>query len=196
MAENKEKTEEIIDETTDEKVCDTTGDVKDDSIDDTVEKPDEKTSEEEKKSELDVAKEQISGLSDRLMRTAAEFDNFKKRTAREKEDFYKMAVCETVAPLLDVLDNIDRAVAAAEESEEGGSVLEGIKMIQKQFADTLTNIGVTEIEAVGCEFDPEKHNAVMMEESDQPENTVIDEFRKGYIYKDKVVRHSMVKVSN
>lgn len=148
------------------------------------------------KSELDKANEQIAGLSDKLIRKAAEFENFKKRTAKEKEDFYKMAVCETVLPLLPVLDNLERAVAAAEESGEAGSVLEGVKMVQKQFVDALTSIGVTAIEAVGNEFDPEKHNAVMTAESDEAENTVLEEFQKGYIYKDKVVRHSMVKVSN
>ncbi|MEE1064631.1 MAG: nucleotide exchange factor GrpE, partial [Acutalibacteraceae bacterium] len=79
---------------------------------------------------------------------------------------------------------------------ESGSVLEGVKMIQKQFIDALTSIGVEAIDAVGNEFDPEKHNAVMTAESDEKENTVLEEFQKGYIYKDKVVRHSMVKVSN
>lgn len=148
------------------------------------------------KTELDKANEQISGLTDKLMRMAAEFDNYKKRTAREKDDFYKMAVCETVLPFLAVLDNLDRAVAAADESGESGSVLEGVKMIQKQFIDALTSIGVEAIDAVGNEFDPEKHNAVMTAESDEKENTVLEEFQKGYIYKDKVVRHSMVKVSN
>ena len=147
-------------------------------------------------SELDKAKEQIAGLSDRLMRTAAEFDNYKKRTAREKEDFYKMAVCETVLPLLSVLDNLERAVVAAEESGDAGSVLEGVKMIQKQFTDSLTSIGVEAIEAVGNEFDPEKHNAVMTAESDEAENTVLEEFQKGYIYKENVIRYSMVKVAN
>ena len=148
------------------------------------------------KSELDKAKEQITGLSDKLIRKAAEFENFKKRTAKEKEDFYKMAVCETVLPLLPVLDNLERAVTAAEEAGETGSVLEGVKMVQKQFGDALASIGVTVIEAVGSEFDPENHNAVRTAESDEAENTVLEEFQKGYIYKDKVVRHSMVKVSN
>lgn len=148
------------------------------------------------KSELDIANEKIAGLSDKLMRTAAEFDNYKKRTAREKDDFYKMAVCETIAPILPVLDNLDRAISAAEAADEGGSVLDGIKMIKKQFDDVLTSIGIETIEALGKEFDPERHNAVMTEDSDQAENTVIEEFQKGYIYKDKVVRHSIVKVSN
>ena len=153
-------------------------------------------SKDSEKSELDKANEQIAALSDKLIRNAAEFDNYKKRTAREKEDFYKSAVCETVAPLLPVLDNLERAVAAAEDSGECGSVLDGVKMVKKQFEDALKSIGVEPIEAVGEQFDPEKHNAVMTADSDEDENTVLEEFQKGYIYRDKVVRHSMVKVSN
>lgn len=151
---------------------------------------------EPEKTELDIAKEQIAELTDKLMRTAAEFDNYKKRTLREKDDFYKMAVCETISPILPVLDNLERAIAAAEEADGSESVVDGIKMIKKQFDEVLTTIGVEQIEAVGMEFDPEKHNAVMMAESDEPSNTVIEEFQKGYSYKDKVIRHSMVKVSN
>lgn len=153
-------------------------------------------SKDSEKSELDKANEQIAALSDKLIRNAAEFDNYKKRTAREKEDFYKSAVCETVAPLLPVLDNLERAVATAEDSGESGSVLDGVKMVKKQFEDALKSIGVEPIEAVGEQFDPEKHNAVMTADSDEDENTVLEEFQKGYIYRDKVVRHSMVKVSN
>ncbi len=153
-------------------------------------------SKDSEKSELDKANEQIAALSDKLIRNAAEFDNYKKRTAREKEDFYKSAVCETIAPLLPVLDNLERAVAAAEDSGESGSVLDGVKMVKKQFEDALKSIGVEPIEAVGEQFDPEKHNAVMTADSDEDENTVLEEFQKGYIYRDKVVRHSMVKVSN
>ena len=102
---------------------------------------------------------------------------------------------DTAAKILPVLDNLDRAIIASEESGESGSVLDGIKMIKKQFDEALASIGVEPIEAVGQEFDPEKHNAVMTAESDEKENTVLEEFMKGYIYKDKVVRHSMVKVS-
>lgn len=175
-----EETEEIIEE------IDT----------DDVAQTEDNAPESTEKSELDAANKKIAGLSDKLMRTAAEFDNYKKRTAREKEDFYKMTVCETVAPLLPVIDNLERAVSAAETSGDDGSILEGIKMIKKQFDDVLTSIGVEPIEALGNEFDPERHNAVMTEDSDKPENTVIEELQKGYIYKDKVIRHSMVKVSN
>lgn len=174
---------------TEEELETTSGETTEESAE-TAQKPNEEAS------ELEKAKEQIAGLSDRLMRTAAEFDNYKKRTTREKEDFYKIAVCETVLPLLSVLDNLERAVTAAEETGDSGSVLEGVKMIKKQFDDALASIGVAAIEAVGNEFDPEKHNAVMTAESEETENTVLEEFQKGYIYKDKVVRHSMVKVSN
>lgn len=195
MADKKEESVIMDEETTkDTDVVEeeTTNDL--DSTENTQENNDCNKSSDEK-SELDKANEQIRGLSDKLMRKAAEFDNFKKRTAKEKEDFYKMAVCETVTPLLAVLDNLERAVDAAEAAGESGSVLDGIKMVKKQFDDALLNLGVAPIEALGNEFDPEKHNAVMTGESDETENIVIEEFQKGYIYKDKVVRHSMVKVS-
>lgn len=148
----------------------------------------------EEKTELEKAQESIANLTDRLMRTAAEFDNFKKRSVREKDDLYSTAVCDTIAKLLPVLDNLDRAIASVTEDANSG-VLDGVKMIKKQFDDALTEIGVMPIEAVGNPFDPEKHNAVMTAESDGEENIVLEEFMKGYIYKDKVVRHSMVKVS-
>lgn len=160
------------------------------------ESTEKKASGKAEKTPLQKAEESISNLTDRLMRTAAEFDNFKKRSAREKDEVYSVAVCETIAKLLPVLDNLDRAVAASEDSGDAGSVLDGVKMVKKQFEDALGDIGVAPIDAVGSPFDPEKHNAVMTAESEQPENTVLEEFMKGYVYKDKVVRHSMVKVSN
>ena len=109
-----------------------------------------------------------------------------------------MTVCETVNYFLPVLDNLERAVQAAEAAEGADSnMLEGIKMVKKQFEDVLSDIGVTPIAAVGVPFDPEKHNAVMMETSeDAEENTVTAELMKGYEYKDKVIRHAMVKVAN
>lgn len=143
--------------------------------------------------------EKLEEVKDKLLRKAAEFDNFRKRTAKEKSENFSMGVCEAVEKLLPVLDNLDRAVESAEANETPEALLDGIKMIRKQFTDALADIGVNEIEAVGKEFDPEKHNAVMMEDSDKPSNTVTDEFAKGYIYKkgeiERVVRHSMVKVS-
>lgn len=144
----------------------------------------------------ELLKEELDETKDKLLRKAAEFDNFKKRTAREKEDFYKFAVCDTVEKLLPVLDNLDRAIASGEQNEDKEALLEGIKMVRKQFSDSLTGIGVEEIEALGKEFDPEVHNAIMTEESDKDANTILEEFAKGYKYKDKVIRHSMVKVSS
>lgn len=149
----------------------------------------------EEKTPLEQAKEEIVALTDRLMRTAAEFDNFKKRSQREKDEVYSNAVCDTVEKILPVLDNLERAITTCEDGENENSVLDGVKMIKKQFEDALTAIGVTAIEAVGNPFDPEKHNAVMTAESDGEENVVLEEFMKGYLYKEKVVRHSMVKVS-
>ena len=148
------------------------------------------------KTPLEEAGETIANLSDRLMRTAAEFDNFKKRSSREKDEVYGNAVCDTIEKILPVLDNLDRAIISTDENSDASSVLEGVKMIKKQFEDALTTIGILPIEAVGNPFDPEKHNAVMTAESDEDENTVLEEFLKGYTYKDKIVRHSMVKVSN
>lgn len=143
--------------------------------------------------------EKLEEVKDKLLRKAAEFDNFRKRTAKEKTENFSMGVCEAVEKLLPVLDNLDRAIASDETDEASSALLDGIKMVRKQFADALSDIGVSEIEAVGKEFDPEKHNAVMMEDSDKPSNTVTEEFAKGYIYKkgetERVVRHSMVKVS-
>ena len=159
--------------------------------------PEEKKSEQkEEKTPLEKAEESIANLTDRLMRTAAEFDNYKKRSVREKDEVYSVAVCDTINKLLPVLDNLERAVTAGEDTGDIDSVVDGVKMIKKQFEDALQEIGVLPIQAVGTSFDPEKHNAVMTAESDQGENTVLEEFMKGYIYKDKVVRHSMVKVSN
>lgn len=158
--------------------------------------PQETTEETVEKTPLEKAEESIANLSDRLMRTAAEFDNFKKRSQREKDELYSVAVCDTIEKILPVLDNLERAIVAGSDNGNDGSVLEGIVMIKKQFEDALSSIGVVAIEAVGNPFDPEKHNAVMTEESDCQEGTVLEEFMKGYLYKDKVVRHSMVKVSN
>ena len=150
--------------------------------------------------EEETLAQKLEEAKDRFLRKVAEFDNFKKRTAKEKTENFSLGICEAVEKLLPVLDNLDRAIAAAESNDDKEALLEGIKMVRKQFCEALSGIGVSEIEAVGKEFDPDKHNAVMMEDSDLPSNTVIEEFAKGYAYdRDdnvKVIRHSMVKVSN
>ena len=158
------------------------------ATEETVEETPEKSSE-------DLLREEIEQLKDKMLRHAAEFDNFKKRTAKEREDLYAMSVCDTIEKLLPVKDNLERAVAAVEESES--NLAEGVKMIVKQLDEVLTGIGVEPIKAVGETFDPELHNAVMHEESeDFGENTIIEEFMRGYTCKGRVIRHSMVKVAN
>ena len=148
----------------------------------------------EEKTETELLSEEVATLKDKLLRTVAEFDNFKKRTAKDKEDFYAFSVCSTVEKFLPVKDNLERAGAA--EGDEG-SLAEGVKMILKQLDEVLESLGVEKIETVGKEFDPELHNAVMHEENDQfGENTISEELMSGFTCKGKVVRFAMVKVAN
>lgn len=153
-------------------------------------------SEDEKKiSELE---EKIKEQDEKYMLLFAEYDNYRKRTTKEKDARYADAVIDTVNEFLQVADNLERAVLVNVESEEAKNVLSGVELVKKQMADILTKLGVEEIKAVGEEFDPNLHNAVMhIEDENITENTVVEEFQKGYIYKkERVVRHSMVKVAN
>lgn len=135
---------------------------------------------------------------DKLQRAAAEFDNFKKRTAREKEALYADAVSDVAASFLPVADNMERAVQACCRSEEDFKVLkEGVELVQRQLKEAMKGIGIEEIKSVNESFNPQLHNAVMhVEDEALGQNTVVEEFQKGYIYKDRVIRHSMVKVAN
>ena len=146
----------------------------------------------------DELNKKVQELQDKYMRLAAEYDNYKKRTQREKEARYTDALVSTVAEILPVADNLERAALIQAESDEAKKIQEGVVMIAKQFEDILTKLGVKPIDAQGKEFDPNFHNAVMHIEDDNfGENIVAEELMKGYIYKDeKVVRHSMVKVAN
>ena len=132
------------------------------------------------------------------MRLYAEFDNYQKRTMKEKDARYADAVIDTVEAFLPVADNLERALAVEVENEEAQKVLTGVEMVAKQMKETLSKLDVKEIKAMGEEFDPNLHNAVMhVEDESVTENTIVEEFMKGYIYKDdRVVRHSMVKVAN
>lgn len=180
MAKNNEVNEEIATETTE-------------NIETTEETAQESESVPSREEELE---NEIAALKEKLVRNAAEFDNFKKRTAKERDELYSMGVCAAVEKLLAVKDNLERAIPTM-DGAEATAIADGVKMIDKQFSDVLNEIGVEVIPAVGEEFDPEKHNAVMHDENEEfGENTISEEFMKGYIYKDKVVRHSMVKVSN
>ena len=147
-----------------------------------------------KKKEKDKFEQQIEELTDRLKRSMAEFDNYRKRTEKEKSSMYIIGAKDIVEKMLPVVDNFERGLAQA---PEGDSFADGMKMIYKQLITTLDELGVKPIEAVGKEFDPNFHNAVMhVEDEEAGENIVVEEFQKGYTYKDFVVRHSMVKVAN
>ena len=133
-------------------------------------------------------------MTDRLQRTMAEFDNFRKRTEKEKASMYIIGAKEIVEKILPVVDNFERGLATA---QEGDAFADGMKMIYKQLMTTLDELGVKPIEAVGQPFDPNYHNAVMhVEDESLGENVVAEELQKGYTYKDFVIRHSMVKVAN
>ncbi len=140
----------------------------------------------------------LKDSEDKYLRLYAEFDNYKKRTQKEKDARYADAVIDAVAELLPVLDNLDRALAVEVESEDAKSLKAGVELVKKQMIDSLTKLKVTDIKALGEEFDPNLHNAVMHIDDDAvTENTVVEEFMKGYIYNnERVVRYSMVKVAN
>ncbi len=168
-------------------------------IKDEAAEPEEQSEPEPEESAEEKLTALLEEAKDKFLRKVAEFDNFKKRTAKEKTENFTLGLCEAVDKLLPVLDNLDRAIAAAETNDDKDALLSGIKMVRSQFIEALGALNVTEIEAVGREFDPELHNAVMTGESDEPSNTITDEFAKGYIYKsgdsERVIRHSMVKVA-
>ena len=127
----------------------------------------------------------------------AEFDNFRKRTEKEKSQMFETGAKSIIEKILPVVDNFERGLAAIPEEEKGSAFAEGMEKIYKQLMTTLEEIGVTVIEAAGAEFDPNLHNAVMhVEDEELGENIVAEEFQKGYKYHDSVVRHSMVKVAN
>lgn len=140
---------------------------------------------------------QIEELQDRLKRQMAEFDNFRKRTEKEKSSMYEIGARDIIEKILPVLDNFERGLASVPEDLKGGSFAEGVEMIYKQFVKTLEEAGVEAIEAVGQQFDPNLHNAVLHVDDDSfGENEISQELQKGYKYRGTVVRHSMVQVAN
>ncbi|HHW66692.1 MAG: molecular chaperone GrpE [Epulopiscium sp.] len=152
---------------------------------------------EELQNKLREKEKEYDELKDRLQRTMAEFDNFRKRTIKEKAVLYEDGVRSAIEQILPVIDNFERALSAAQKDDESNSFLQGMEMIYRQFKDILTSMGVEEIKAVGETFDPNLHNAVThIEDEAFGENEIVEEFQKGYIYKDKVIRYSMVKVAN
>ena len=150
-----------------------------------------------KKNKKDKKDEKIDELTDRLTRQMAEFDNFRKRTEKEKSQMYEIGAKDIIEKILPVVDNFERGLASMSEEDKATPFAEGMEKIYKQLMTTLESIGVKAIEAVGKEFNPDFHNAVMhVEDEEFGENIVAEEFQKGYTYRDSVVRHSMVKVAN
>ena len=150
-----------------------------------------------RKSKKDKKDEQIEELKVKLTRQMAEFDNFRKRREKEKSAMYEIGAKDIIEKILPVVDNFERGLGAVTEEQKEDSFVSGMEMIYKQIMTTLDSVGVKAIEAVGNEFDPDFHNAVMhVEDEEVGENIVVEEFQKGYTYRDTVVRHSMVKVAN
>ena len=167
------------------------------STEDTERNPEEEPVKEKKKKKekKDKRDEKIAELEDRVKRQLAEFENFRNRTEKEKSSMYEMGARSVIEKILPVIDNFERGMASIPEGEQDSAVATGMQMIYKQLMTELENIGVKPIEAVGKEFDPNFHNAVMQTESDEYDSgTVAQELQKGYTYHDTVVRHSMVSV--
>ncbi len=152
---------------------------------------------EELKAKVIELEEALKNSEDKYLRMLAEYDNYKKRTQKEKEAIYTDATCDSVEKLLSVLDNLERAANVDAASSDTQSVVDGVKKILEQTKEVFSKMGVGEIAALGEKFNPEYHNAVMHEDNEEyEENTVSDVFLKGYKLGDKVIRHSMVKVMN
>ena len=150
-----------------------------------------------KKQKKDKRDEQIADLTDKLTRQMAEFDNFRKRTEKEKSAMYEIGAKDIIEKMLPIVDNFERAFQTVAEEDKEDAFVTGMEMIYKQIMTTLEGVGVKPIEAVGQEFNPDLHNAVMhVEDEEVGENIIVEEFQKGYTYRDSVVRYSMVKVAN
>lgn len=175
-----------------------------DTVEDSSEEDSQETDDKKKKGvkkkkapKKDKRDEKIEELNDRLMRNLAEFENFRNRSEKEKSAMFDMGAKSVIEKILPVVDNLERGFDGLSEEEKETPFAKGIEAVYKQVQTVFEELGVTAIEAVGQEFDPNLHNAVMHDEDDSDEaNKVVEEFQKGYLYKDSVVRHSMVKVLN
>lgn len=150
-----------------------------------------------KKPKKDKKDEKIEELNDRLMRNLAEFENFRNRSEKEKNAMFEIGAKSVIEKILPVVDNLERGFEGLSDEEKETPFAKGIEAVYKQLMTSFEELGVVPIEAVGQEFDPNFHNAVMHDEDDSEQtNVVVEEFQKGYMYKETVVRHSMVKVLN
>lgn len=187
-----------------DEAAETKGSVEEEASKETEESQDTKDTESKekkkffaKKEKKDKKDEKIEELTDRLTRQMAEFDNFRKRTDKEKSQMYEVGAKDIIEKILPVVDNFERGLDAVKEEEKDDPFVQGMEKVYKHLMTTLEEIEVKPIEAVGKEFDPNLHNAVMhVEDENFGENIVAEEFQKGYTYRDSIVRHSMVKVAN
>ena len=177
--------------------------IKEDQAEETEEASGEETQKEPEKKGLfgkkkkDKKDEKIEELTDMVKRQMAEFDNYRKRTEKEKSSMYEIGAREVIEKILPIVDNFERGLAAVPEEEKDSPFVEGMNKVYRQLLSSFEGMGVKTIESVGQEFNPDYHNAVMhVEDEEAGENTVVEEFQKGYTYKDTVIRHSMVKVAN
>ena len=192
-----QETEENCEENVNAEEAETAEEHTEEAGEETSEEKEEKKGFFKKKNKKDKKDEKIEELTDRLTRQMAEFDNFRKRTEKEKTQMYEVGAKSVVEKILPVVDNFERGLAAVPEEQKEDPFVQGMEKIYKQMMTTFEEIGVKPIEAVGKEFDPDFHNAVMHAEDEElGENIVAEEFLKGYMYRDSVVRHSMVKVAN
>ena len=186
-----ETVEETMDETGAEEAAEETPDAESEA-EETAEEPEPQAPAGSKEKAF---QDKVAALEDKVKRQMAEFDNFRKRTAKEKEQMFSMGEKSVIEKMLPVVDNFERGLAAVPENEKDSAIVSGMEMVYKQLIKQLEDLGVKPIEAVGKEFDPSFHNAVMQVESDEFETGVVaQEFQKGYTYHDMVIRHSMVGV--
>ena len=196
MAEETKKAEQAETPETEKETVAKETQAQEQTVEETPAKAEEKK-EKKKSKKKDKKDEKIEELNDRLLRNMAEFENFRNRSEKEKAAKFNMGAKNVVEKVLPIVDNFERGLAAVPEEEKDNAFVKGMEAVYKQFTTVLEEIGVTPIEAVGKEFDPNLHNAVMHDEDETKEaNIISEEFQKGYMYKDSVVRHSMVKVVN
>ncbi|MBZ4663143.1 MAG: nucleotide exchange factor GrpE [Caloramator sp.] len=181
----KEEKEEIIEKIEDlESEKEVNNDINDENKDELI----------DIKNQLDEKTKECNEYLELLRRTKAEFDNYRRRTQKEKETIYDDGFADAIKNILPILDNLERAVISTEERTP---LYEGVEMTLKLFKDTLTKLGIEEIPALNEKFDPNFHNAVMhIEDENLEENVIVEVFQKGYKYKEKILRYSMVKVAN
>ena len=193
-------TEEVAEETVEKEASEETHTAEEATTEETIPEETAESTKGSKKESLfkkkkDKRDEQIAELNDRVVRQMAEFDNFRKRTEKEKSMMFDMGSKNIVEKILPIIDNFERGFQTVEEADKEDAFVQGMAQVYKQLMKELENAGVTPIEAIGKEFNPDYHNAVMQVESEEYESGIVaQEFMKGYMYKDSVVRHSMVAV--